>query len=200
MISSEVFSIFATEFNSPQKRQLILAGLILVLVSLIYYNFLLTPELKQKQQLTTQIQQIKTGLNQVKAANIKFIQENSFQSLEVREKALAQLFPRKLGRADLLLMITKAIQQNGLQFEEQSFEESAEQDLIQNLKIRLIVRGEYTNLQQFLNQLNQSPRILLLEKLLLENPSPEKQNPKLRIEMVLSAYKSLELADTEKRL
>jgi len=190
----------ATDWQNPQTRQAMLACLILVLAALLYYNFLLTPELKFKQQLTTQIRQIKAGLIRVQAATKKFEQENSLQSLQDRESTLSQLLPSQWERAELLRRLTKAIMQNGLQFEEQIFEESAPQALIQTLKIRLKLSGEYANFQQFLKQLKQGPSLLVLEKLLLVNSTPAEKEPKLKIEMVLSAHKRLELPENQDSL
>lgn len=198
MTSTGDFRIFGTMLDATLTRQVFLAGLVLVLAALLFHNFLLTPELRQKQQLTSQIQQIRAGLIQIKAANLKFQQENSLQSFHDREAALSQLLPLQWKRAELLRQLTKAIQQNGLQFEEQSFEENAAQALIQTLKINLKLSGEYTNFQQFLSQLKQEPSLLTLEKLVLLNPMPAEKNPKLRIEMVLSAHKRLELTEKQK--
>ena len=48
-----------------------MTGLSAVLLSLLYFNFLLTPELRRQTQLLAQIEQIKSGLHKVKVANIK---------------------------------------------------------------------------------------------------------------------------------
>ena len=90
--------------------------------------------------------------------------------------------------------------QNGLQFEEQIFEESTPQVLIQTLKIRLKLSGEYANFQQFLKQLKQGPSLLVLEKLLLANSTPAEKEPKLKIEMGLSVHKRLELPENQDSL
>jgi hypothetical protein len=82
-------TFFATEWNSLQTRQVVLAGLMLILASLLFYNFMLAPELKLKKQLSSEILQINSDLKKVKSIGIKFKQENSFPSLQDREKALA---------------------------------------------------------------------------------------------------------------
>jgi len=46
--------------------------------------------------------------------------------------------------------------------------------------------------------LKQELSLLTLEKLVLLNPMPAEKNPKLRIEMVLSAHKRLELTEKQK--
>ena len=191
---------FPTGWNSLQTRQVVLVGLILVLSSLLFYNFMLAPELKLNKLLATQILQINAGLKKVNIAGITFKLENSFQSLQDRESTLAQLLPAEWQRAELLRWLTNAIQQNGLQLEEQSFEENAAQTLIQTLKINLKLSGEYTDFQQFMQQLKDVPRLLLLEKLLLENPTPAQHEPKLRIEMVLAVHKRLQIPQKENKL
>ena len=76
-------SVFSTTgWNNLQTRQVVLAGLILVLSSLLFYNFMLAPELKLNKLLATQILQINAGLKKVKIAGITFKLENSFQSLQ----------------------------------------------------------------------------------------------------------------------
>jgi hypothetical protein len=52
LVSDSTFS--ATEWNSLQTRQVVLAGLMLILTSLLFYNFMLAPELKLKKQLCTE--------------------------------------------------------------------------------------------------------------------------------------------------
>jgi Tfp pilus assembly protein PilO len=63
--------------------------------------------------------------------------------------------------------------------------------LNQVLNIRLKLKGEFEQLLQFLNQLKSGPRLLVLEKLQLENTTPALPEPKLSIEMILSAHRRL---------
>jgi Tfp pilus assembly protein PilO len=196
-----VGSGFSTkDWNSPQTRKVIFAVLILVLASLLFYNFMLAPELKLKKQLTTRILQTDASLNKVKSAGTTFKQENSFQSLQDRESALRQLMPAEWQRAELLHWITNTMQKSGLQLEEQSFEENNAQTLLQTLKINLKLSGEYASFLRFIQELKDGPRLLLLEKLLLVNPTPAQQEPELRIEMVLAVYKSLQIPLKENNL
>jgi len=51
-------------------------------------------------------------------------------------------------------------------------EEKTPQALNQVLNIRLKLKGEFEQLLQFLNQLKSGPRLLVLEKLQLENTTP----------------------------
>ena len=189
-----------TKWNSPQTRKVILSVLILVLASLLFYNFMLAPELKLKKQLATRILQTDASLNKVKSAGTTFKQENSFQSLQDRESALRQLLPAEWQRAELLHWLTNTLQKNGLQLEEQSFEENNAQTLLQTLKINLKLSGEYASFLRFMQELKDGPRLLLLEKLLLVNPTPAQQEPELRIEMVLAVYKSLQIPLKENNL
>ena len=196
-----VGSGFSTkDWNSPQTRKVILAVLILVLASLLFYNFMLAPELKLKKQLATRILQTDASLNKVKSAGTTFKQENSFQSLQDRESALRQLMPAEWQRAELLHWLTNTMQKSGLQLEEQSFEENNAQTLLQTLKINLKLSGEYASFLRFMQELKDGPRLLLLEKLLLVNPTPAQQEPELRIEMVLAVYKSLQIPLKENNL
>ena len=196
-----VGSGFSTkDWNSPQTRKVIFAVLILVLASLLFYNFMLAPELKLKKQLTTRILQTDASLNKVKSAGTTFKQENSFQSLQDRESALRQLLPAEWQRAELLHWLTNTMQKSGLQLEEQSFEENNAQTLLQTLKINLKLSGEYASFLRFMQELKDGPRLLLLEKLLLVNPTPAQQEPELRIEMVLAVYKSLQIPLKENNL
>jgi Tfp pilus assembly protein PilO len=55
----------------------------------------------------------------------------------------------------------------------------------------LKLKGEFEQLLQFLNQLKSGPRLLVLEKLQLENTTPALPEPKLSIEMILSAHRRL---------
>ena len=196
-----VGSGFSTkDWNSPQTRKVIFAVLILVLASLLFYNFMLAPELKLKKQLAIQILQTDASLNKVKSAGTTFKQENSFQSLQDRESALRQLMPAEWQRAELLHWLTNTMQISGLQLEEQSFEENNAQTLLQTLKINLKLSGEYASFLRFMQELKDGPRLLLLEKLLLVNPTPAQQEPELRIEMVLAVYKSLQIPLKENNL
>lgn len=196
-----VGSGFSTKYwNSPQTRKVIFAVLILVLASLLFYNFILAPELKLKKQLATRILQTDASLNKVKSAGTTFKQENSFQSLQDRESALRQLMPAEWQRAELLHWLTNTMQKSGLQLEEQSFEENNAQTLLQTLKINLKLSGEYASFLRFMQELKDGPRLLLLEKLLLVNPTPAQQEPELRIEMVLAVYKSLQIPLKENNL
>jgi len=92
------------------------------------------------------------------------------------------------------------MQKSGLQLEEQSFEENNAQTLLQTLKINLKLSGEYASFLRFMQELKDGPRLLLLEKLLLVNPTPAQQEPELRIEMVLAVYKSLQIPLKENNL
>jgi len=196
-----VGSGFSTKYwYSPQTRKVIFAVLILVLASLLFYNFILAPELKLKKQLATRILQTDASLNKVKSAGTTFKQENSFQSLQDRESALRQLMPAEWQRAELLHWLTNTMQISGLQLEEQSFEENNAQTLLQTLNINLKLSGKYASFLRFMQELKDGPRLLLLEKLLLVNPTPAQQEPELRIEMVLAVYKSLQIPLKENNL
>jgi len=104
---------------------------------------------------------------------------------------LDKVLPPQWKRAELLRWLTDSIQKNGLIFEEQTLEEKTPQALNQVLNIRLKLKGEFEQLLQFLNQLKSGPRLLVLEKLQLENTAPALLEPKLSIEMILSAHRRL---------
>jgi len=198
MNSASVTDIFGTIVNNNRSRQVLLAGLILFLTVLLFHNFILAPELKSIKQLKSQILQIENSLIQVNATNNNSKKPNLVQSLEKRETALDKLLPPQWKRAELLRWLTDSIQKNGLIFEEQTLEEKTPQALNQVLNIRLKLKGEFEQLLQFLNQLKNGPRLLVLEKLQLENTTPALLEPKLSIEMILSAHRRLEIPATEK--
>ena len=102
-----------------------------------------------------------------------------------------KLLPTQLKRAELFRWLTDSIQKNGLIFLEQTLEEKTPQALNQVLNIRLKLKGEFEQLLQFFNQLKIGPRLLVLEKLQLENTAPALLEPKLSIEMILSAHRRI---------
>ena len=191
MNSASVTDIFSTIVNNNQSRQVLLAGLIVLLTLLLFHNFILAPELKSIKQLKSQILQIENSLIQLNAVNNNFKKPNLVQSLEKRETALDKLLPPQWKRAELLRWLNDSIQKNGLIFEEQTLEEKTPQSLNQVLKIRLKLKGEFEQFLQFLNQLKNGPRLLVLEKLHLGNTTPALLQPKLSIEMILSAHRRL---------
>ena len=191
MNSASVTDIFGTIVNNNRSRQVLLAGLILFLTVLLFHNFILVPELKSIKQLKSQVLQIENSLTQVNTANNNSKKSNLVQSLEKRETALDKLLPPQWKRAELLHWLNDSIQKNGLIFEEQTLEEKTPQALNQVLNIRLKLKGEFEQLLQFLNQLKSGPRLLVLEKLQLENTTPALLEPKLSIEMILSAHRRL---------
>ena len=93
MNSASVTDIFSTIVNNNRSRQVLLAGLIVLLTLLLFHNFILSPELKSIKQLKSQILQIENSLIQVNAANNNFKKPNLVQSLEKRETALDKLLP-----------------------------------------------------------------------------------------------------------
>ena len=198
MNSASVTDIFGTIVNNNRSRQVLLAGLILFLTVLLFHNFILAPELKSIKQLKSQVLQIENSLTQVNTANNNSKKSNLVQSLEKRETALDKLLPPQWKRAELLHWLNDSIQKNGLIFEEQTLEEKTPQALNQVLNIRLKLKGEFEQLLQFLNQLKNGPRLLVLEKLQLENTTPALLETKLSIEMILSAHRRLEIPATEK--
>ena len=181
MNSASVTNIFSTIVNNNRSRQVLLAGLIVLLTLLLFHNFILAPELKSIKQLKSQILQIENSLIQVNAANNNFKKPNLVQSLEKRETALDKLLPPQWKRAELLRWLNDSIQKNGLIFEEQTLEEKTPHSLNQVLKIRLKLKGEFEQFLQFLNQLKNGPRLLVLEKIYLGNTTPALLQPKLSI-------------------
>ena len=198
MNSASLTDIFGTIVNNNRSRQVLLSGLIVFLTVLLFHNFILAPELKSIKQLKSQVLQIENSLTQVNTANNNSKKPNLVQSLEKRETALDKLLPPQWKRAELLHWLNDSIQKNGLIFEEQTLEEKTPQALNQVLNIRLKLKGEFEQLLQFLNQLKSGPRLLVLEKLQLENTTPALLEPKLSIEMILSAHRRLEIPATEK--
>ncbi len=71
MISGKTSAISRRGYLNIWTSKYIMTGLSAVLLSLLYFNFLLTPELRRQTQLLAQIEQIKSGLHEVKAVNIK---------------------------------------------------------------------------------------------------------------------------------
>ena len=71
MISGKTSAISRRGYLNIWTSKYIMTGLSEVLLSLLYFNFLLTPELRRQTQLLPQIEQIKSGLYEVKVANIK---------------------------------------------------------------------------------------------------------------------------------
>ena len=71
MTSGKTSAIARRGYLNIRTSKYILTGLSAVLLSLLYFNFLLTPELSRQTQLLAQIEQIKSGLHKVKAVNIK---------------------------------------------------------------------------------------------------------------------------------
>ena len=161
------------------------------LVVLLFQNFILAPELKSIKQLKSKILLIENSMIQVNDFNNNSKKPNLVQSLEKRETTLDKVLPPQWKRAELLRWLTDSIQKNGLIFEEQTLEEKTPQALNQVLNIRLKLKGEFEQLLQFFNQLKSGPRLLVLEKLQLENTAPALLEPKLSIEMILSAHRRL---------
>ena len=60
LVPGSTFSV--TEWNSLPKRQVVLAGLMLILASLLFYNFMLALEFKLIKQLDTEILQLNSDL------------------------------------------------------------------------------------------------------------------------------------------
>ena len=137
------------------------------LTVLLFHNFILAQELKSIKQLKSQILQIGNSLIQVNAPNNNSKKSNLVQFLEKRETVLDKLLPTQWKCAELLRWLTDSIQKNGLIFEKQTLEEKTPQALNQVLNIRLKLKGEFEQLPQFLNQLKNGPRLLVLEKLQL---------------------------------
>jgi len=81
-----------------------------------------------------------------------------------------------------------------MHLEEQKFEENTAKSLIQTRTFNFKLSGEYVNFQQFMQQFKGGPRLLL------ENPTPAQQGPKLRIEMLLSVPKRLQIPVKENNL
>ena len=93
--------------------------------------------------MLAQIEQIKNGLNKVKAANIKAKQVYYKESLKARENDLAKLLPTEWRRAELLRCLTNAIQKNVLIFEEQTLQEQVPLAFLESLNIHLKMNGKY---------------------------------------------------------
>ena len=70
MNSASVTDIFSTIVNNNRSRQVLLAGLIVLLTLLLFHNFILSPELKSIKQLKSQILQIENSLIQVNLPTI----------------------------------------------------------------------------------------------------------------------------------
>ena len=112
MTSGKTSAIARRGYLNIRTSKYILTGLSAVLLSQLYFNFLLTPELSRQTQLLAQIEQIKSGLHKVKAVNIKAKQIYDKESLQARENDLAKLLPTEWKRAELLRWLTNAIQKN----------------------------------------------------------------------------------------
>ena len=161
------------------------------LTVLLFYNFILAPELKSIKQLKSQILQIGNSLIQVNATNNNSKKPNLVQFLEKRETLWISCFQRSGSVPNCYAGSMTQFRKMGWILKNKFWKKKHPKLLIRFWIFDWNWRENSSNSHNLLTNYKNGPRLLVLEKLQLENTAPALLEPKLSIEMILSTHRRL---------
>jgi type IV pilus assembly protein PilO len=185
------------ERSTAQK--LAILGVIVILLTALYYSFLQSPRADEIAKLTdsVEIARNEKSVKTQKAANLVRLRKDLQQLDAELKKAVAQL-PEKREIPDLLSNISTKAQQSGLDV--LLFRPRAEkyQDFYAEVPVDITVKGNFHNTVGFFDEVGRMNRLINIDNIGFKNPTVAGDNVVLETTSVATAFRFLDEAERKK--
>ena len=185
------------ERSTAQK--LAILGVIVILLTALYYSFLQSPRADEIAKLTdsVEIARNEKSVKTQKAANLVRLRKDLQQLDAELKKAVAQL-PEKREIPDLLSNISTKAQQSGLDV--LLFRPRAEkyQDFYAEVPVDITVKGNFHNTVGFFDEVGRMNRLINIDNIGFKNPTVAGDNVVLETTSVATACRFLDEAERKK--
>ena len=171
------------ETHLPERKQVLLTVLLILLFCLLLYHGLFRSRWEKEDRLEEQIQQLKAELNSSETVGL------TWETLEKQRKLLVdktRTLPLiKVDAESLGVRIRELFQQNSLELDQEDFHQENSR-ASKTWKVSFIAEGRFNGIQDFLEALSALDEPFLISRLQLQNLNVDSPNPFLSIELELT--------------
>lgn len=171
------------ETHLPERKQVLLTVLLILLFCLLLYHGLFRSRWENEDRLEDQIQQLKAELNSSETVGITWETLEKQRKLLIDESRTLPLI--KVDAESLSVRIRELFQQNSLELEQEDFHQE-NSHASKTWKVSFIAEGRYKGIQDFLEALRALGEPFLISRLQLQNLNVDSPNPFLSIELELT--------------
>ena len=171
------------ETQLPERKQVLLTVLLILLFCLLLYHGLSRTRWEKDERLEDQIQQFKAELNSSETVGLTWETLEKQRKLLIDESSTLPLI--KVDAESLSVRIRELIQQNSMELEQEDFHQENSR-ASQTWKVSFIAEGRFKRIQAFLEALGALDEPFLISRLQLQNLNVDSPNPFLSIELELT--------------
>ena len=171
------------ETQLPERKQILLTVLLILLFCLLLYHGLFRSRWEKEDRLEDQIQQLKAELNSSETVGLTWETLEKQRKLMVDESSTLHLI--NVDAESLSVRIRELFQQNSLELEQEDFYQENSR-ASQTWKVSFIAEGHFKGIQDFLEALRALDEPFLISRLQLQNLNVDSPNPFLSIELELT--------------
>ena len=171
------------ETQLPERKQILLTVLLILLFCLLLYHGLFRTRWEKEERLEDQIQQLKAELNSPETVGLSWKTLEKQRKLLVDESSTLPLI--KVYAESLSVRIRDVFQQNSLELDQEDFHQENSR-ASQTWKVSFIAEGRFIGIQDFLEALSALDEPFLISRLQLQNLNVDSPNPLLSIELELT--------------
>ena len=171
------------ETHLPERKQVLLTVLLILLFCLLLYHGLFRTRWEKEERLEDQIQQFKAELNSSETVGLSWEIIEKQRKLLVDESRTLPLI--KVDAESLGVRIRELFQQNSLELEQEDFHQE-NSNASKTWKVSFIAEGRFKGIQDFLTVLRTMNVPFLISRLQLQNLNVDSPNPFLSIELELT--------------
>ena len=171
------------ETQLPERKQILLTVLLILLFCLLLYHGLFRTRLEKKERLEDQIQQFKTEYHSPETVGLTWETLKKQRKLLVDESSTLPLI--KVDAESLSVRIRELFQQNSLELDQEDFHQENSR-ASQTWKVSFIGEGRFKGIHDFLEALRALDEPFLISRLQLQNLNVDSPNPFLSIELELT--------------
>ena len=171
------------ETHLPERKQVLLTVLLILLFCLLLYHGLFRSRWEKEDRLEEQIQQLNAELNSSETVGLTWETLEKQRKLLVDESRTLPLI--KVDAESLGVRIRELFQQNSLELEQEDFHQE-NSNASKTWKVSFIAEGRFKGIQDFLTVLRTMNVPFLISRLQLQNLNVDSPNPFLSIELELT--------------
>ena len=171
------------ETQLPERKQVLLTVLLILLFCLLLYHGLFRSRWEKEDRLEEQIQQLNAELNSSETVGLTWETQEKQRKLLVDVSSTLPLI--NVDAESLSVRIRELFQQNSLELEQEDFHQENSR-ASQTWKVSFIAEGHFKGIQDFLEALRALEEPFLISRLQLQNLNVDSPNPFLSIELELT--------------
>jgi type IV pilus assembly protein PilO len=183
----------------PLAHKIGILGVIILLVTALYYSFLYIPRADEIAKLSdsVEIARNEKSVKAQKAANLPQLKKDLQQLDAELKKAVAQL-PDKREIAELLRSISAKAQQVGLNVLLFRPRGETYQEFYAEVPVDITVKGNFHNTVSFFDEVGRLNRLVNIDNIGFKNPTVTGDNVVLETTSVATAFRFLDDAERKK--